>query len=474
MSAKRLVKELERHAAREPENLAVRLRLAAALRVVGRREEGTALVRSVAASYHVEGRLAQALAVCRSLLELEPDDMATRALFVELEAMRTGASPEEPTRLDDGTGRRPAPLPVVEADPADVEIVDEFEGLDGDGDGHGDGDVRDSDVSTSVPATGGERTRPRRDGSDDEPAGRNGDVNLGNNDDDDEESLDTAPTPLSEIVDPAALPFSRLSAGAQRDLHGRRLRRRYKPGDVIVREGEPGESCFVLSSGLVRVLRRNPARPGESLEVARLGAGELFGEFALLADRRRHATVQAIDAVNAFEIPRRVLRELAAAHPGVASELERLYRERLLANLVKRAPFFRVLPAEKRRAMAVHFASCRFEAGQPIVKEGDRGGAFYLVVLGAVEVTRRAGGRGAVLLATLGEGQYFGEMSLAAGSVCAATVSAAGPTELAELPRRDFVELVSAHPAVWDELRSEAQRRELGEANILAGETSLV
>jgi CRP-like cAMP-binding protein len=65
-------------------------------------------------------------------------------------------------------------------------------------------------------------------------------------------------------------------------------------------------------------------------------------------------------------------------------------------------------------------------------------------------------------------------MSLGAGTVCSASVTATGPTELAELPRRDFIELVSAHPAVWEGLRSESQRRELATANILAGDTSVV
>src|SRR5262249_25497107 len=224
-----------------------------------------------------------------------------------------------------------------------------------------------------------------------------------------------------------------------------------------------------VSSGQVRVLRRDPERPGETHEVARLGAGELFGEFALLVDRRRHATVQAIDRVDADEIPRRVLREVAANHPGAGSELERLYRERLLTNLMRRAPLFRALPGERRSALVGAFTAARFEAGQDIVREGEANGGFYLVVLGAVEVTQRAGGGGATPLAPLGEAQSFGALPLVAGAAAAATVTATGPTELAQLPRRELHDLLTAHPAVLDEIRREARRRELSQANILAG-----
>ena len=437
MSARKQLRELERLAAREPGNLALRLRLAAALRSAGRTDEGTALVRSVAAAYHAEGRLVQALAVCRSLLEIEPGDLATQALFTEIEAARTGAPGEEPTHWDDGTGRRQisTQLPIVEAAPEDYEI----------------------DEESGAPSAA-ERTRPRPEQGD-------------------EDSIDTAPTPLAgEIIDtsPAALPFAGLPPAALRDLLARRLPRRYAPGDIVVREGEPGESCFVIAVGQVRIRRRDPERPGESVEVARLGAGELFGEFALLADRRRHATVQAVDRVDAFEVPRKVLREIAAGHAGAAVALEKLYRERLLANLVLRAPFFRALPPERRLVLLGRFAPCRFESGEAIVREGERAGGFYLVVLGAVEITRRAGGRGAMLLATLGEGQYFGEMSILANTVAAATVTASGPTELAQLPRRELHDVLAAHPELRDELHREARRRELADANILAGETSLV
>jgi CRP-like cAMP-binding protein len=441
MSAKKALKELEERAAREPKNLALRLRLAAALRAVGRRDEGTELVRSVALAYHAEGRLVQALAVCRSLLEIEPGDLITRALYADIEAARTGAPGEDPTQFGyrGASGSGPHDAPVTDTVPDDPDL----------------------EPTGAAPAPA--PAPPTLPGTEADSAPE-------------DDAVDTAPQPLVELADASAagLPFASLPIEAQRVLVERRIARSFGPGDLIVREGDPGESCFVLASGHVQVIRRDAERAGETVEVARMGPGELFGEFALLADRRRHATVQAVDRVLVYELPRRVFRELAAAHPAVAASLERLYRERLLENLVGRSPFFRLLPASQRLGLAARFAFARFEAGQAIVREGDRGGGFYLVVLGSVEITKRAGERGALLLATLREGQFFGEMSLLSGTLASATVTATGPTELAELPRREFYEVLSAHPALWEELRREARRRELATENILAGETSVV
>src|SRR5262249_34552685 len=131
MSARRQLRELEQKSRRDPQNLAVRLQLAAALRSVGRREEATVLVRSVALAYHAEGRLARAPGFAGSSLEREPAALTTQALFAELESARTGGPGEEPTQFSDGKGRRPtlppmaSPLPVVDANPEDYEIEEE-------------------------------------------------------------------------------------------------------------------------------------------------------------------------------------------------------------------------------------------------------------------------------------------------------------------------------------------------------------
>src|SRR5438132_6610409 len=88
MSDKRATRELERDLRRQPDNLPLRLRLAAAYRVDGRPADAVQLYRSVAVAYHGQRRLAQAIAVCKSVLELEPGQPETVALLAELEAMR--------------------------------------------------------------------------------------------------------------------------------------------------------------------------------------------------------------------------------------------------------------------------------------------------------------------------------------------------------------------------------------------------
>jgi CRP-like cAMP-binding protein len=266
--------------------------------------------------------------------------------------------------------------------------------------------------------------------------------------------------------------FEDLPAEAHAELVRRMVVRRVGTGTLIVREGDPGDACYVIGTGSVRVLKRTP--DGRRLvEVARLSEGSLFGEFALLADRRRHASVEALTDVELFEIPRRLLDELAIEHPGLGGTLSKFFRERLLGSLIATAPFFRALPRDERAGLAARFHTRHVEPGEVVIEEGRPGGGLYLVVLGAVEIRKKTQ-TGPVNLAKLGEGSYFGEMSLLRGGTASATVVAAEPTELAELAPRDFYEVVAAHPTLWEEIRREAARRELATHQILAGDSNVV
>ena len=253
------------------------------------------------------------------------------------------------------------------------------------------------------------------------------------------------------------------------------VRRRVGAGDLVVREGEPGESCFVLAHGEARVLKRDPLLPrGDLVEVSRLGDGELFGEVAMLGDRRRHASVQAVSDCELLEIPRAHLVQVSRRFPEVDTFLQQFYRERLIATLVGTASFFRPLDLPQRTSLISHFRFSHVEPGMRIVGEGERAGGFFLIVLGSVEITKRVSERRQVLLATLGEGTYFGEMSLLRGEVARASVTATAAAELAVLPAKNFYALVANHPVLWDQVRQEAHQRELEMVQIVTGVTGTV
>jgi small-conductance mechanosensitive channel/CRP-like cAMP-binding protein len=99
----------------------------------------------------------------------------------------------------------------------------------------------------------------------------------------------------------------------------------YGSGETIVREGEEGQSMFVVVSGSVSVVLE-PSRE----EVARIQRGGYFGEMSLLTGEPRSATVVAIGDVVVVEIGADLFRRLGVVHPEAIEKLG-------MAAMVRRA-----------------------------------------------------------------------------------------------------------------------------------------
>ena len=90
--------------------------------------------------------------------------------------------------------------------------------------------------------------------------------------------------------------------------------RRYHPGDFVCAEGEPGHEMFVVRSGQVEVTKQaQSGHPATSL--ARLGAGDCFGEMSLIDVQRRSATVVAREESELYVLSNKDLYSLYQYDP---------------------------------------------------------------------------------------------------------------------------------------------------------------
>ena len=86
----------------------------------------------------------------------------------------------------------------------------------------------------------------------------------------------------------------------------------FEPGDIIFRQGDLGDSVYVIEDGECEALRE---QNGEQQLFATLGRGEYFGEMALLSDRTRNATIRARTAMNVSIIPKEDFNKLRRSVP---------------------------------------------------------------------------------------------------------------------------------------------------------------
>ena len=124
------------------------------------------------------------------------------------------------------------------------------------------------------------------------------------------------------------------------------------------------------------------------------------------------------------------------------------------ASLLATVPIFGALDDKKRKSMASSGKEFSYKDGDTIVDEGAMGVGFYMILDGSTEV--RKGGK---VLAELGKGQFFGEMSLIDGSPRSADVVAVAPTKCWTLSSWAFEALVKSYPEIALTMLKEMAKR---------------
>ena len=95
--------------------------------------------------------------------------------------------------------------------------------------------------------------------------------------------------------------------------------RTFPGGQVIFREGDASDTCYIVRTGHARAVRENI--DGRTITLAHFGPGDIFGELAMFDDERRSATVETLDEVEAIAILGADMRRLLREHPDIAVKL---------------------------------------------------------------------------------------------------------------------------------------------------------
>jgi CRP-like cAMP-binding protein len=253
---------------------------------------------------------------------------------------------------------------------------------------------------------------------------------------------------------------------------------RLKDGELVMRQGDTGDSLFLVASGQLRVFVDTPE--GQR-DVAHLFENTLFGEMALITGQPRSASVAVVGEADIIEVRKAMLLQIMLSIPAVRDALDRFSRERLIKNLLQTSPLFAPFTKSQQAELLRHFEGHETEAGVDIITEGERGNGLFLVLSGEVDVITGAAGPSPTKIARLKTGDMFGEMSLVTDQPTTATVRAALPTTVLFLAREYVERLADAVPEVaayfeqlaMDRARDNTLRRDRGAVPMEAVEVDL-
>ncbi len=100
----------------------------------------------------------------------------------------------------------------------------------------------------------------------------------------------------------------------------------YKKGEIICREGEPGDAMYIIRSGVVTI---HSGKGGKEVFLSELRRGDFFGEMTLLSDSPRNATVQVLIDAMIYYLRRQDFEELLVRNKSMGLYLSRFYARRM-------------------------------------------------------------------------------------------------------------------------------------------------
>ncbi|MEW5850347.1 MAG: cyclic nucleotide-binding domain-containing protein [Myxococcota bacterium] len=464
---KKNLAELKEVVLKHPLDLDARLRIARTYRLLGKTKQAVAHYRSVARYLALAGQPLQAIAVSKEQLQVAPDDNETLLFLAKLYARTRGAS---------NAGRVAVPIPsdpvgdethwpstatgvwraIRPAGAVKVLSLDEVGGRvdsplvppplppDGDVSGEQALSVDESDVvaeeehadESVVDVDTGDIQEEEEDPSGEGDLSENYEI-LG-------------PLTDGDLVLPELPLFSGLSQANFVELSAALTHKTAKAGELVWKEGDDAGHLAILVEGEAVAFRGS----GDArVNLAHLRSGDFAGLFALLSERLRAASLEALTDLSYFELRRSVVERLVKEHPAFGLALRDFLRERVVANALALLPVFRELEPGARLVLAQGFKTKIYRDGDELFYQGAGVNGLWVIMDGTVNVGTEKDNGELDVTRKLPSGHFLGTVAALEGAETDAAAVADGDVTTVTLSTRALKDLADAHPAL-KELRA--------------------
>ena len=194
----------------------------------------------------------------------------------------------------------------------------------------------------------------------------------------------------------------------------------YDKGEKVATQGEVGDKCYVIEKGQLDIIVNRE-------KVGSVGGGDTFGELALLFDAPRAASIVCTTAVTLWAVTRSIFREIVAKTATTTLSAR--------CNFLQSVPAFLTLDPVKIAKLGSALLEEKFEAGEHIITQNEKGNKFYILEDGDCEVMLSVEENDPVQVSTLQVGDWFGEMALLNDAPRVATVRASNAVKVLSLTR---------------------------------------
>ncbi|MFK5915384.1 MAG: cyclic nucleotide-binding domain-containing protein [Woeseiaceae bacterium] len=239
-------------------------------------------------------------------------------------------------------------------------------------------------------------------------------------------------------------------------------------GEKLCQQGEVDRRVFIIVMGEVKVSEGS----GENeIVIAHLKRGEVFGEISALFDSPRISNVTVTKPSVLLIISGDFFEKLLTSRSALHNAILERYQRRLSETALRSVDLFCHLNTAALSNMIEAANISSVGEGGIIVKEGESGDNFYIIIRGTARVSH-ALGESCINLALMHSGDYFGEWSVLTGAPRAATVSALTRVDLLGIERHVLLDFIQQQPEVGEQIDLVAHNRREKHADVLVPDST--
>lgn len=261
------------------------------------------------------------------------------------------------------------------------------------------------------------------------------------------QNIEIIPQEIRDVSDMMAVVKSPLLRGLDQEwlnvIISQGKIKEYPTNQVILEEGELGKNFYILLGGTAGVFYGDE-------EVAQVSTGDFFGEISLMENIPCTATIKTKSPVKTLEMERKLLLQIIHS-TDLLKKLKQIHQIRPI--LIDFTIFKNLSPPNLNKIIASTNIR-KYEKGEIIIRQGDRGDTFYGVIDGEVDVIANG-----TRVATLYRGHCFGEIALLRNEVRTADVIANTDVKVFAITKNKFKKIVGEIPSLSYQLGTMIKER---------------
>jgi len=121
--------------------------------------------------------------------------------------------------------------------------------------------------------------------------------------------------------------FAELDEESLKELSAVARKRAYRQGEIIFHRDDPGQVLYIIKEGKVKISLTSP--DGQEVSLTVMGAGECFGELAILDGEPRSTDAVALERVEGYTLQRQDFINVVMSHPKIAVQVMKVISQRL-------------------------------------------------------------------------------------------------------------------------------------------------